>query len=131
MSFQILVFLIEYDDKSYSRRYLEEKTIQFNDEKFLNLKYENINLNKYFKNFVLQIVYQFNDSFLQPYLFKPLLISESKNEVVAGIGRNLTIEIENFNIKKMKISIELKMLMNTFPLRNEIMTVSEFLLEFK
>jgi hypothetical protein len=131
MSFQILVFLIEYDDKSYSRRYLEEKTIQFNDEKFLNLNYENINLNKYFKNFVLQIVYQFNDSFLQPFLFKPLLIAESKNEVVAGTGRNLTLVIENYNIKEMKISIELKMLMNSFPLRNEIMTVSEFLLEFK
>jgi len=130
MSFQILVFLIEYDDKNYSRKYLDENKIQLKDENFLTLSYQNISLNKYFKKFVLQVVYQFNDYYLQPYLFQPQLIQENKEEIIAGTGRNLSLKIEDYQIKEMMISIELKMLMNPFPLKKDIMSVPEFLLEF-
>lgn len=85
MSFQILVFLIEYDDKNYSRKYLDEIKIQLKDEKFLTLMYQNISLNKYFKKFVLQVVYQFNDNYLQPYLFYPQEIQQNMEEAIMGI----------------------------------------------
>ena len=130
MSFQILVFLIEYDDKNYSRRYLDEIKIQLKDEKNLTLSYQNISLNKYFKKFVLQVVYQFNDYYLQPYLFRPQEIKENMEENIFGTGRNLSFKIEDYQIIEMMITIELKMLMNPFPLKKDIMTVSEFLLEF-
>ena len=92
MSFQILVFLIEYDDKNYSRRYLDEIKIQLKDEKNLTLSYQNISLNKYFKKFVLQVVYQFNDYYLQPYLFRPQEIKENMEENIFGTGRNLSFK---------------------------------------